>query len=358
MWATLLLCSTALIFALPLAPALQELRRKTDANPLHIDQEHAGDVRHFARRFVFLLERELPTLRPRTGRQDPEDYAVTGAGAFQALEEEQRTRVSARVLVAEGPLELPSGFSWTREVYGRGDVRGGSDARFRAVIAGGRLVLGPRADVLRWAHARSVHALADCVLLGRLSADEEVVLEPGCQFARVNAPRIVFGSVAVPGAIDRDDQRLCRLARAPSTTGPRASALAAGRWLSKGDLEIPAGEVFRGDLVVQGHLVIHRGAGIDGSIKAHGDVRLDPGVSVTGAVVSTRSISAVGRCTLGGPVLSEREVRLGAGSVVGALGAPATVAAPVIRIEPGVVVHGTVWARDDGRLSFADFVTA
>jgi cytoskeletal protein CcmA (bactofilin family) len=357
MWAILLLSSTALVFALPLAPALQELRRKTDVKPLLIDQEHASDVRRFARRFVAFVEREL-AIRRNTNRPHAEQHAAMGAGVFQAHEDERQSRVSARVLVAEGPLELPSGFSWTREVYGRDDVRGGCDARFRAVLAGGRLVLGPRAAVLRWAHARSVHALADCVLLGRLSADEELVLEPGCRFARVNAPRIVFGSVAVPGGTDRDDERRRALARAPATTGPRAAALAAGRWLAKGDLEIPAGEVFRGDLVVRGNLVVGRGAGIDGSIKAHGDVRLEPGVAVTGAVVCTVSITAVGRCTLDGPVVSEREIRLGAGSVVGALAAPTTVTAPVIRIEPGVVAHGTVWARDAGTLSFADFVSA
>lgn len=358
MWALLLLATTALVFALPLAPALQELRRRTDVDPLPIDQEHACDVRHFARRFVALVERELAAIAQGTGRHLAAGYAVMGAGVFHAREDERRTRVSTRVLVAEGPLELPRNFSWLREVYGRHDVRGGCDARLRAVMAGGRLVLGPRAAVLRWAHARSVHALPDCVLLGRLSADEELVLEPGCRFTRIHAPTIVFGSVAVPGRTDRDDERRRALWRAPATAGPRSSALVAGRWVAQGDLEIPAGEVFRGDLVVRGDLVMRRGAGIDGSIKAHGDVRLEPGVCVAGAVVSTRSISAVGRCSVDGPIVAEREVRLGAGSVVGAAGAPATVTAPVIRVEPGVVVHGTVWAKEDGTISFADFVSA
>jgi cytoskeletal protein CcmA (bactofilin family) len=219
-------------------------------------------------------------------------------------------------------------------------------------------VLGPRAAILRWAHARTVHALADCLLLGRVSAEEELVVEPGCRFSRLNAPRIVFGAVAVPGGADRGPDRRAGLWRAPATAGPPRSALVAGRWVAGGDVEIPAGEVFRGDLVVRGDLLLRRGAAVDGSVKAHGDVRLDPGAAVAGAIVATRSIHAVGRCAVGGPILAETEVKLGAGSVVGAPDAPATVSAPAIRIEPGVVVHGTAWAREDGTVSFADFVSA
>ena len=49
-------------------------------------------------------------------------------------------------------------------------------------------------------------------------------------------------------------------------------------------------------------------------------------------------------------MVSETAVLLGAGCTVGAPGCPATVAAPRIEVAPGVVVHGTLWASESGRL--------
>src|ERR1700690_2553864 len=41
----------SLMFMLPLVPALVELRRKSDALPLNVIQQNAGEIRHFANSF-------------------------------------------------------------------------------------------------------------------------------------------------------------------------------------------------------------------------------------------------------------------------------------------------------------------
>lgn len=236
MWALLLLGLAALIFALPLVPALRELRRATDARPLALgDPERGGD--------------------------------------------------------------------------GRARPRGGG-------------------------------------------AQGELVLEPGSAFGRLSAARIAFGPAAPRDAGARAERRMAALAAARAIR-PRGAVRSAGRWLCDGDVEVPAGEVLRGDVVVRGGLTVRRGAAVAGSVKAHGDVRLDPGAAVTGAVVGARAILAAAGCTVGGPILSEQEIALGAGCVVGTPAAPASVVAPLVRVEPGAVVHGTVSARVAGRLSLS-----
>jgi hypothetical protein len=58
-----LVVTVSLMFMLPLVPALSELYRKSDALPLNVVQENAGDVRHFANGFRNYIQVLEPTLR-------------------------------------------------------------------------------------------------------------------------------------------------------------------------------------------------------------------------------------------------------------------------------------------------------
>src|SRR6202158_342766 len=48
---------------LPLVPAFVELRRKSDASPLNVVQQHAGEIRHFANSFRAYIQVLEPILR-------------------------------------------------------------------------------------------------------------------------------------------------------------------------------------------------------------------------------------------------------------------------------------------------------
>ena len=53
----------SLMFMLPLVPALVELKRKSDALPLAVIQQHAGEIRHFANSFRTYIQILGPTLQ-------------------------------------------------------------------------------------------------------------------------------------------------------------------------------------------------------------------------------------------------------------------------------------------------------
>jgi hypothetical protein len=59
----------------------------------------------------------------------------------------------------------------------------------------------------------------------------------------------------------------------------------------------------------------------------------------------------IGRnCSIHGPIIAEREITIERGTQCGAAEFPTTVCAPRIIAEEGVVVFGTLWVRELGRV--------
>jgi hypothetical protein len=77
---------------------------------------------------------------------------------------------------------------------------------------------------------------------------------------------------------------------------------------------------------------------------------IEDGVSVEGSLISARKMRIGPRCSIHGPVIAERELAIAGGTRCGTRQYPTTVSAPCIELEEGVVVFGTVWARESGRV--------
>jgi predicted acyltransferase (DUF342 family) len=263
---------------------------------------------------------------------------------------ETKARSTERLIASCADLRLPPAFVFSREVYATGSVLVGAGAVCRAILAELDLHLSRDTTVLRWAHAgRDVHVESGSTLFGRLSADGSIRLEVGCRFERLNAPRI---ECAPEGVSWR--------AYAPSPAGdreplrhedvPHVIDVAGGRWLIR-RLKLPAGSFVRSDLVVIGPATIGRGARIEGSIKSQSDLHLEDGVVVTGSVVSGGNIVLGAGCRVHGPVLAEDSVFMKVGNVAGTPDDPTTISARRIWIEPGVIAHGTIWAREEAAIA-------
>lgn len=346
MWPALLVASTMAVFALPLVPALREWRRRSDVAPLGIAPTHDGNVRHFAESFRKSLEGGraavasfAPTAEGNapSALVDPGGPALDG-GAFRPTPAESLSRTTSRLILSDTPLSLPDRFIYLAEVYGRQDVCGGAASRFQSVLAGRNLSLGRGSCVARWAHASSVYVAPDCEILGRLTAERIIVLSPRCSFRRVNAPFIQFGLSLDPGAAPR----------APAQETAPADPRRVRRIVLGGDFELSRSAQVRGDLVVRGKALIRSDAEIAGSLKAHGAIALEPRAKVHRSAVSRADVIVGDHCAVGGPIVSEGAIEIGANSIVGSPAAPTTVTAPVIRVRSGAVVHGTLWARGSG----------
>jgi cytoskeletal protein CcmA (bactofilin family) len=123
-----------------------------------------------------------------------------------------------------------------------------------------------------------------------------------------------------------------------------------GRKRIHGQTRLSAGEQHYGNVVTTKGLEMDEGACVFGSVKANGQVELNERAEVDGSLVSTKRIHIASGCFVKGPIISEREIVIEAGVQVGLPGVPTTISAPHIHIAPGSVLHGTVWARVEGRV--------
>lgn len=360
-WTLLFFACLALLFVLPLLPALVEWRLKQDAQPLQVVREHDGNIRHFAKRFQEFVAAQFgaalagarDSAVPQLGRLENGDaYQLVGAAGVPAMPPPGPDGAAVdALLLGAGSLQLGGGTLYEKEVYASAGIRSGDGNSFRALLAAGDIVLGQSCDVLRWAHSDScLVAGARSRLFGRVSADRELVLHADSRFGRMHAPTIRFGEVAPP---------------APAPAGPRVPLErphgllddAAGRWLVADDWALPAACHHQGSLVVRGSLLVGANAWVEGSIKCHGDLVVQAGARIDGALVCSGNMSIGPGCTLGGPLVCEQKIVVEAGTVLGSLALETTATANEIRVREGVVVHGTVWARELGYVALAENVS-
>lgn len=342
---------------LPFVPGWRELVRKSDATALPIQRRSEVDVRHFAQGFRAYVDRTLAGILERSRRSgaavsgelaDGTPYLVVpGSEAEAEIPADERAYCS-RLIISTRDLRLPADCVHAAEVYAAGDLAGGARSVYRAALADGALTLVAGSASLRWLHAgRALTAGEGCRLCGRASSDESVRLAPGCSFERLHAPLLTFGDAA-PGP-------------EPAAGAPDAAPLAeadlrglvdtmGGRWLVKGDFELPPGRRLEHDLVVEGAVILRESSHLKGSLKSRGPFRAERGVTVAGSVVGQRDVVFGPGCSVGGPIICEQTLTIGAGSIVGSAAKPTTVSALDILVEPGARCHGTVWAHRRGEV--------
>jgi hypothetical protein len=340
----------SLMLMLPLVPALVELRRKSDALPLNVVQQNAGEIRHFADSFRVYIKRLEPIMQgciaastSSTGTlPDGEEYVVLGqADQPLVLALQQCDATHPVVMVAGADLVLPSHATFSKDIYVGGQFRGGEKNNYRAILGEKDVYLGTSSRVMRWVHAvGEFTADLGCRLYGRISSDSLIRLQADCSFLRLNAPRIEIGHTAIHADANLSDWGI--------TANPSAGV--SRRFLHDGDFEVQAGQVIASDIVIRGKLHIRSGARICGSVKSIEDMVLEDGVSVQGSLISARRMRIGPHCAIHGPVVAERQLAIATGTRCGTLEHPTTVSAPRIEVAEGVVVFGTLWAREHGQV--------
>jgi cytoskeletal protein CcmA (bactofilin family) len=342
-----LLFVVSLMVALPLIPAFMELRRKSDALPLDVIQQYAGEIRHFANSFRAYIKGLEPTIErcvahgtTATGTlSDGEEFFVLGRNEESlVLALRQRDSVHPVVMVAGADLTTPAETTFSKDIYVGGQFRGGENNTYRAILGEKDIHLGGSSRVMRWVHAVGELTMdLGCRLHGRISSDSLIRLDADCNFVRLNAPRIEIVNAL--------------LSTVESPSIPASTSWGTPeRFFHNGDFEVRASQVIAGDMVVRGKLHVRSGARICGSVKSDRDMVLEDGVSVEGSLISARGMRIGPRCAIHGPVIAESELHIATGSRCGTQEHPTTVSAPWIEVEEGVVVFGTLWAREQGQV--------
>jgi cytoskeletal protein CcmA (bactofilin family) len=348
-----LLLLAGMLLLLPMLPAIFELHFKRDAHPLSVIQQYAGDIRHFAHSFrdyvhrlQHLLEECVASGKTFVASLPNGDECIfLGRGGTGHLLMPWLDKAVCRyVVVSSSDGTLPDGLTFLKETYALGNLAGGKGTTYRAILGEQNIRLREGSKVLRWAHAAaSFSAGKNCDLFGRVSSEKEILLDAGCMFQRLNAPRIA----AAPSDLDAAESQFAARVSSPDT--PSAFS-ASRRALFDDDVEIRSGEVFVGNLVTRGHLRVGSGARVRGSAKSSAGMIIESGALIEGSLISAETMGIGPGCRIHGPVLAERSLTIASGTVCGEIDAPTTVSAPNIEVAEGVLVFGTLWARELGRV--------
>lgn len=337
----LLVALVLLVVTLPMLPALREWRWPSDVQPLVIDETDALDPPFLARSFAARLAEAVQAGASHLGESALVRVAPACADALLLPSDAERTAgASHRLWSAAGDVCLPAGIAFYAEVSAAGTLQTATHGVYRALWAGQRLVLAARSAVLRWAHGQDVVVAGDCDLAGRVTADRQLALAAGTRFTLLHAPCVRFLPLA-PLALQpvHDSVEL----QGVSWDARRQRALASA------SLVVADDTAWRGDLVCHGDLTLGQRCVVDGSLKARGQITLGPGCRVSGSVFADKAVQLGTRCTVRGVLVSETRIGIASACVIGAPGALATVSAPQIEVASGAVVHGTLWASEQGR---------
>lgn len=369
-WLALLVLANAALLLLPMLPALAEWRRR-DARPLYIPDDDETGIEYFAARFrqhlledwhgdPFFLAREpggsITAMPAQQVALAPVPAGLAGryriaAPGIPVVGRDGAGRTLEPVLVG-GDLLLAEGHDYLGDIYARTRLSSPGGSVIRAVLCDGDVELGPRSGILRWAHARNLRIGAGSRVLGRLSALESVALGTDCRFQRVKAPVIDTGPgrdwPGIPAPIRNDAQP--RDADAAPEPDMLQWQQHSARWTCDGDTMLPPGCVVDGDLIVRGNLRLGAGCVIHGSIKAYGDVEIGPGSQVLGSCFSRGRIGVRHNTRILGQLSSIAAISFEDGCMVGRPGRPASTIAPDISIKGTCRFHGSLWARDNGRI--------
>ncbi|HYW31437.1 MAG TPA: hypothetical protein VE869_08030 [Gemmatimonas sp.] len=335
----LLMAATLLWIALPFLPAMFELLRPRDAAPLDAVGTDSGSLTYFATSFTERMGAEgvfgaVPPGRLADGRGLRLHSARTPLTVS--------TAVQSDVLLLEDDTALPDGTHCSAECLSREDFNAGDRCNFRAVLGGRHVRLGTGTVVQRWVHAAgTLDVGVGSRLIGRATADDDIMLASDVQFDRLDAAMVRVGT--------RQPQDTTTLPVSAFTPyiPEGALPLGTGYWRVTGDLTVPPGSALSGSVIVLGNVRIGDGARVDGAIKAHGTLTVSPRAVVTGALSARSRIAIENGARVSGPVISETEIAVGA-AVVGTPGQRTTVTAPLVELRNGATVYGAVMSADGG----------
>lgn len=349
----------ALVLAIPAWPAFAEWRQGRDKLPLTISDTYADDHHLIAEAFGNEVANHL-----RTAVQSylsPEGRPVHGIQALRKLYEvigphstdqpDFQNGVLPLVLVRNTLTKWPASAALTRQTYLSGTFESGRASVIEKLYVDGDIYLGEDTEVGDWVHARrDLRAETGCVLNGSVAAGRMVQVWPGCHFERLSGAEVRFGDAWHWPEGPVQTQHLAP--ERPPLFRLHGRAYRQGTaYQVDGHLTIPAGHVWRGDLIVLGKLRLARGARIEGSVKAEEAVLLEAGSSVDGQLFSAKSIEIRTGARVTGTAASEGLLRVRWGAEVGSPESRSTATGVDVLMEQGSRVFGVVMAVEQGRVA-------
>lgn len=299
----LMLAALLAIVTIPFVPAVFEILRPRDDQPLALDRSYARDP--FALAQEFRTKFQLLLAGPTSAQTESFSKDVRLASVFRVANGGQERRAVFASTLIETGTEARLG-----DCYARRSVTLGPGSRARAVLTEGTLQLLHRCSIERWSHSTADTYADTACDLGRSATSEGMLrVGRGVRFERLHGNPV------------------CAYAD-PSTSGPAADPLILtgedGPLVTDGDCEIPAGTVIHGSIRSRAAVRVGSAAQVHGNVIASGEIVLEPYAIVLGHVSSPG------------------DIKLGANSRVGSSLKAKTVYGNRVVLAAGVRVFGSI----------------
>ncbi|MDQ3038497.1 MAG: polymer-forming cytoskeletal protein [Pseudomonadota bacterium] len=376
-WLALLVAANVALLLLPMLPALREWRRPPP-KPLFIPEDDEAGIEYFAASFRQRLATDWnndpfflasPPASADTGllvlpadstasmvvpTAHVGEYRIARAGTL--IDGPNASGRALEPVLIGDAIEIAGGKDYLGDIYARSSLRGSGQNIIRAALCDGDIALGPGSGILRWAHAHNLYIGNGSRIPGRISALSSITLGTGCRFVRVKAPAIDLGpqgtwpSSAPSNGVDPRPLRADAEDQLPTASDGMHWHRDTARWTSDGDIELPAGSVLTGDLIVRGNVTLGAACTIQGSIKSYRDVIMGIGTVIEGSCFARGKIVLKQSSRVFGQLSSIMAITCEDGCTVGRPGRPASTIAPDITIIGTCRFHGSLWARNSGRI--------
>jgi cytoskeletal protein CcmA (bactofilin family) len=285
--------------ALPLIPALRELKKPQDASALVVYQGNRADIGEKLRAAFKAYGQALTD-----GKSIAEAVSEVATSDIRVMPNELLTGPA-------GPLPV---LAISPFLTVQGDVPG--------IVA---------------VMAREGCLLANARVETPLCFEQAVVVAAGAQFKQIQCPSIAVGVLSTATMSPKEAFNV------DSVQGAEWEPLQ-NRWFASGDADVAPNSRIVGDLVCRGSLKIASGSVVQGSIKAAGTLTIGEACRVTGHLVAAHI--AVGKCcAVKGMVIAEQTLSLAANCVIGDAAQLATVSATDVTIHSPCHIWGAVQAH-------------
>lgn len=269
---------------------------------LRINQDMVKDPRYFSHSFTRMIEKNLPEASSNTIKLSREEHFYRPHDVVKLSDTDTQIEINEMVLAIDEEMEFPESVaSFTKEIYSTHDVLVNRPGiTLRAVYSAGRMCLGNRTSIVRWADAEDTLAIYDdCDLGMTASAGHVLTVGRNVRFKRLYAPVIYFGqypSTLINPMEGRDEfpfllpiihekrkeKHVTHENMTKEGTAPYSIVTT--------NTMIVEDAILQGDIHTDGSVRICEGAGVLGNIFAEKGILIEKGAFVVGNVFSQGKI--------------------------------------------------------------------
>ena len=329
-----------ILFFLPFLPAIVEIIRKQDGDPLFIPMDYNKDPRYFCKSFKQILQKAIIGLH-----SDPQ-ISVVMLSQKEKIQKTESICISAgaqveNLLYVQGDIVSDVNAHFRKEVYVSGNADIGAGNVLRVLAADGNMTIAAGTTFERWLDSQgNLDVGSDCHLGISASCGGRLNLAGDCSFRRLYGMPVTTGNV-------RDAIEI----NSPTALSAKPTIEPESSFIRKTDSAIAEWSILNGHSVFLTDVRIGHHSVVNGSIKCYGDIEMEENVTIYGNVFADGKITIGKGAIISGHVFSQDTIIVSENSVISRPGVVKSVLGKKsVCLAPNVTIYGFISTEGKGKV--------